>query len=267
MSKQLPIEHRIFSGDVTCRPSPACRRLYFETVFRCCCAAVKWRGRQCSIFIIGPVAASFQPTKGLWGTTRHDRLGGGVFNGAGGTISKRVVADAPGKEYVGRRAEEKVREMDMISVGAVSHEQLAARSSRADSASTSPSTIGPTAGLTGQGKNQMRARDSPQDGWVEAGAGLRGGRRQRPALRGWGGGGAAGRKGRPSAREAREGERVADRKEGTTEEVEEQRVLYTRAKRRGSTLPDRAGLTGRGSAPATILQSKLSVTSYPWGGA
>jgi hypothetical protein len=32
MSKRLPIGHGIFSGDVTRRPSPACRRLCFETV-------------------------------------------------------------------------------------------------------------------------------------------------------------------------------------------------------------------------------------------
>jgi hypothetical protein len=40
----------------------------------------------------------------------------------------------------------------VISIGAVSHEQLAARSSRADAASTSPYTIGPTVGSTGQGR-------------------------------------------------------------------------------------------------------------------
>jgi hypothetical protein len=35
MSKRLPIGHGIFSSDVTRRPSPACRRLCFEIVFRC----------------------------------------------------------------------------------------------------------------------------------------------------------------------------------------------------------------------------------------
>jgi hypothetical protein len=98
----------------------------------------------------------------------------------------------------------------------------------------------------------MRAQDSPQDGWVEAGAGLGEGRRQHPALRGWGGG-AAGRKGRPSAREEKEGEGVEDRKEGTAEGIEEQRALYTRAKRRGGALPDRAGLNRKRQRTGTYF--------------
>lgn len=91
----------------------------------------------------------------------------------------------------------------------------------------------------------MRAQDRPQDSWVEAGAGLGGGRRQHPALRGWGGG-AAGRKGRPSAREEKEGEGVEDRNEETTEWTEEQRPFYTWAKRRGGAFPDREGLNPKG---------------------
>jgi hypothetical protein len=88
----------------------------------------------------------------------------------------------------------------------------------------------------------MRAQDSPQDGWVEAGAGLRGGRRQRPALRGAEAAAQqAEREGHPRGKRER-GEGVEDRKEGTMEENEEKQALYTRAKRREAALPDRAGL-------------------------
>jgi hypothetical protein len=53
------------------------------------------------------------------------------------------------KEYVGRRADEEVRKEGVISIRASPHEQLAAGSSRADSASTSPSTARPTIESTG----------------------------------------------------------------------------------------------------------------------
>lgn len=85
---------------------------------------------------------------------------GGGGGGAGGTVSKRVVVNVLDKEYVGQRADEEVREVDVILVGAVSHEQLAARSSRADSASTLLSTIRLIVGLISRGKNRMRTRDS-----------------------------------------------------------------------------------------------------------
>ena len=54
--------------------------------------------------------------------------------------------------------------------------------------------------------------------------------------------GAASQQERPAEREAREEDGVEDRKEETAREIEEQRALYTRAKRRGAALPDRAGL-------------------------
>jgi hypothetical protein len=57
-----------------------------------------------------------------------------------------------------------------------------------------------------------------------------------------GSGGAASQKGRPAGGKAREEEGVEDRLKGTMEEKEEQRALYTRAKRREAALPDRAGL-------------------------
>jgi hypothetical protein len=37
--------------------------------------------------------------------------------GAGGTVSNRVFADAPGKGYVGRRADEEVRNEGVILIG------------------------------------------------------------------------------------------------------------------------------------------------------
>jgi chorismate synthase len=83
----------------------------------------------------------------LRGLIRQDRRGGG--EGAGDTESNRVVAGALGKRYVGRRADEEVRKEFVISIGASPHEQLAAGSSRADSASTSPSTARPTIESTG----------------------------------------------------------------------------------------------------------------------
>jgi hypothetical protein len=49
------------------------------------------------------------------------------------------------------------------------------------------------------------------------------------------------REGHPRGKSERGGG-VVDRKDGTTEEIEEQRALYIRAKRRGAALPDRAGL-------------------------
>jgi hypothetical protein len=91
----------------------------------------------------------------------------------------------------------------------------------------------------------MRARDSPQDGWFEAGAGcwfVNVVSAQR-----YGAEAAAQQADRGDhLRGKRErGKRVEDRKEGTTEGSEEQRALYTRAERRGGALPDRAGLNPR----------------------
>jgi hypothetical protein len=59
------------------------------------------------------------------------------------------VAGALGKGYVDRRADEEVRKEGVVSIGASSHEQLAAGSDRADSASASPSEARPTIGSTG----------------------------------------------------------------------------------------------------------------------
>jgi hypothetical protein len=63
----------------------------------------------------------------------------------------------------------------------------------------------------------MRARDRPEDGWVEAKVRLEAGRRQRPALRGLET--AAQRAGRGSylGGKRKKGEGVEVRKEGTTE--------------------------------------------------
>jgi hypothetical protein len=49
------------------------------------------------------------------------------------------------------------------------------------------------------------------------------------------------RGGHPRGKRKR-GEGVEDREEGTREGIEEQRALYTRAKRQGGAIPDRAGL-------------------------
>jgi hypothetical protein len=57
--------------------------------------------------------------------------------GAGGTVSNRAVAGALGKGYAGQRAEE-VRNEGVMSIGTSSHEQPAAGSGQADSASRSP---------------------------------------------------------------------------------------------------------------------------------
>ena len=56
--------------------------------------------------------------------------------GAGSIISNSTVAGAPGKGYTNRRVE--ARNEGVISIGASSHEQRAAGSGQADSASTSP---------------------------------------------------------------------------------------------------------------------------------
>jgi hypothetical protein len=80
----------------------------------------------------------------------------------------------------------------------------------------------------------------PAGGWLGRGEGKFGGGASSAAgAAGPGGGGAAGRKGRPPGREAKERRRSSRR---TMVEIEEQRALYTRAKRRGGALPDRAGL-------------------------
>lgn len=84
-----------------------------------------------------------------------------------------------------------------------------------------------------------------QDGWLKARAGLEAGRRQRPALRGPEAAAQQARRGGHLGGKRKKGEGVEDRNEGTMEELEEpeeQRALYTRAKRRGGALPDRAGL-------------------------
>jgi hypothetical protein len=60
-----------------------------------------------------------------------------------------------------------------------------------------------------------------------------------------GSGGAASLKGRPAGE--REGG-VGDRKEETAREIEEQRALYTRAKRREAAMPDRGGAKPEGAA-------------------
>jgi hypothetical protein len=75
-----------------------------------------------------------------------------------------------------------------------------------------------------------------------------------PALQGWGGG-AAGRMGRPSAREGKEGKGVDDRIEETTKGIEEQRALYTRAKRRAGAFPDREGLNPKGRRTGTFFKN------------
>jgi hypothetical protein len=64
-------------------------------------------------------------------------------------VSSRVVAGAPGKEYVGRRADEEVRKEGVISIGALSDGQPTAGSGRAGSTSASPWTARPTGGSTG----------------------------------------------------------------------------------------------------------------------
>jgi hypothetical protein len=90
----------------------------------------------------------------------------------------------------------------------------------------------------------MRAQDSRQeDSWVEVRARLEAGRRQRPALRGLEVASQQAGRGGHLGGKRKKGEGVEDIKEGTTEEIVEQRALYTRAKRRGRALPDRAGLT------------------------
>ncbi len=104
--------------------------------------------------------------------------------GAGGTVSNRVVAGAPGKGYVGRRVDEEVRNESVISIrchrmnsqppGLVKrtmHQRCRPRRGR--------QLDGPVEGVSNE-----RARDRPEDGWVEARAGSEAGRRQRPALRG-----------------------------------------------------------------------------------
>jgi hypothetical protein len=57
-----------------------------------------------------------------------------------------------------------------------------------------------------------------------------------------GNGGAAIQKGRPAGGVAGGEDGVEDRNQETAREIEEQRALYTRAKRRGAALPDQAGL-------------------------
>jgi hypothetical protein len=52
------------------------------------------------------------------------------------------------------------------------------------------------------------------------------------------------------------GEGVEDRKEGTSEGIEEQRALYTRAKRREGALPDRAGLNPKGQRTGSFFTDK-----------
>ena len=49
---------------------------------------------------------------------------------------------------------------------------------------TSSSTIESIVESTSREKNRMRTQDSLQDGWIETGTGLRGGRHQRPIRRG-----------------------------------------------------------------------------------
>ncbi len=58
-----------------------------------------------------------------------------------------------------------------------------------------------------------------------------------------GNGGATSQQERAARREAKEEEEVEDRKEETAMEMEEQRDLYTRAKRREGAFPDRAELS------------------------
>lgn len=88
----------------------------------------------------------------------------------------------------------------------------------------------------------MKIQNSLQDGWVEMKTGLHRGYCQYPALRGTEAAAQeAERKDRPRGkRERREG--IADRKEETMEENEEQRALYTRAKRQGDAMPDQVEL-------------------------
>jgi hypothetical protein len=69
------------------------------------------------------------------------------------------------------------------------------------------------------------------------------------------------REGHPRGKRER-GEGVEDRKGSTTEEIEEQRALYTRAKRRGGALPDRAGLNPKGQR--TGSDSTHQKTSHPF---
>ena len=89
----------------------------------------------------------------------------------------------------------------------------------------------------------MRARDNRlQDGWVKAMARLEAGRCQRPALQGPEAAAQQARIGGHLGRKRKKGEGVEDRKEGTMEELEEQRAFYTRAKQREGALRDRAGL-------------------------
>jgi hypothetical protein len=89
----------------------------------------------------------------------------------------------------------------------------------------------------------MRARDNRlQDGWLKARAGLEAGRCQQPVLRGPEAAAQQARRGGHLGGKREKGEGVEDRKEETMKELEEQRALYTRAKRRGCALPDRTGL-------------------------
>jgi hypothetical protein len=75
---------------------------------------------------------------------------------------------------------------------------------------------------------------------------LEAGRRQRPALRGLEAAAQQAVRGGHLGGKRKKGEGVEDRKEGTTEGIEEQWALYTRAKRHGGALPDRAGLNPKG---------------------
>jgi hypothetical protein len=86
----------------------------------------------------------------------------------------------------------------------------------------------------------MRARDHQlEDGWIEARARPEAGRRQRPVLRGPEAVVQQESRGGHLGGKRKKGEGVEDRKGGTTEE---QRALYTRARRRGGALPDREEL-------------------------
>ena len=59
-------------------------------------------------------------------------------------------------------------------------------------------------------------------------------------------------------RKGESGEGVQDRKEGTMEENEEQRALYTRAKRRDGAFPNRAGLNRKRQRTGTQTTSSVN---------
>ena len=52
------------------------------------------------------------------------------------TIFKYVIDNVSNKKYVGRKIDEEMRKVDVVSIKTILHEQLVVRSSRTDSTST-----------------------------------------------------------------------------------------------------------------------------------